>query len=224
MRVSVVATGIDAVGVQTDIPVPRRKMADTVADPVVETSEEETISEDIAARVETAEPSLFPETEVAMDESTAEDIAASDAGDASAPQVGASDDELPPPAYTPQVEDVAVVSAEEEMEDYVAPQAHPLGTPSPEAMARLQAAASKVPDRPADEARESAPAERPRFGINSLINRMTGHGSTEAQAEPRPARQQPPVEAPIARQEPEAAFEEEEDQIEIPAFLRRQAN
>ncbi|VAW02915.1 Cell division protein FtsZ [hydrothermal vent metagenome] len=224
MRVSVVATGIDAVDVQTDIPVPRRSMADPVAGIVAETTEEETASEEIAASVETSEPSLFPETEVAMDESATEDIAAFDMGDISAPQVDATDDGLPPPAYTPQVEEVAVVSAEEEMEDYIAPQASPLGTPSPEAMARLQAAASKVPDRQEDEARETEPAERPRFGINSLINRMTGHGSNEAQAEPRPARQQPPVEAPIARQEPEAAFEEEEDQIEIPAFLRRQAN
>ena len=222
MRVSVVATGIDAVDVQTDIPVPRRSMADPVAEPVEEVAEEDAPSEEIAASVETSEPSLFPEVaaeaEVATEESVQENFFTSE------PQIEATDDDLPPPAYTPQVEEVAVASAQEEIEDYVAPQARPLGAPSPEAMARLQAAASKVPDRQAVEAHEAAPAERPRFGINSLINRMTGHGSAEAQAEPRPVRQQPPVEAPIARQEPEAAFEEEEDQIEIPAFLRRQAN
>ena len=66
----------------------------------------------------------------------------------------------------------------------------------------------------------AAPDDKPRFGINSLINRMTGHGGQEA---PRPARQQPPMQAARSAQ-PAPREQEEEDQIEIPAFLRRQAN
>jgi cell division protein FtsZ len=63
--------------------------------------------------------------------------------------------------------------------------------------------------------------ERSRFGINSLINRMTGHGGHEA---PRPARQQPPVQSAARSPQPAPREHDEEDQIEIPAFLRRQAN
>jgi cell division protein FtsZ len=58
--------------------------------------------------------------------------------------------------------------------------------------------------------------ERPRFGLNSLISRMTG-----TQAEPAPApRAQPQVTAP----RDEAAHDPEQERIDIPAFLRRQAN
>jgi cell division protein FtsZ len=211
MRVSVVATGIDAADVQTDIPVPRRPMAN----PIAATTEEETSGEDIAASVETQESTLFPEEEVVSVEDTPEDRFASE------PQREEASDDLPPPAYQPEVEEVAAQEAE--MEEFVAPRPPAIGTPSPEAMARLQAAAQKVPERQAEEAHEATP-ERPRFGINSLINRMTGHGSTEAHPEQRSVRQQPPVESRAAHHEQETAHEAEEDQIEIPAFLRRQAN
>ena len=103
------------------------------------------------------------------------------------------------------------------------------GTPFPEAMARLQAAVGKAPAAPAERPVAAAPeapaesaGERPRFGINSLLNRMTGH-SAEAET-PRAPRQQPTLQAGAAQPaavEPEA---ERDEQIEIPAFLRRQAN
>ncbi len=61
-------------------------------------------------------------------------------------------------------------------------------------------------------------AERPRFGLNNLINRMTGH---QADAAPAPtARAQPQVTAPRE----EAAHDPDQERIDIPAFLRRQAN
>ncbi len=211
MRVSVVATGIDAADMQTDIPVPRRSLAD----PIAVTDDEAASEEDIDANNEPRELTLFPEEEVASVEDASGD------SDASASQGDAAGDDLPPPAYMPEEEEVA--AQEDEMEEFVAPRPPAIGTPSPEAMARLQAAAQKVPERQTEEAHEAIP-ERPRFGINSLINRMTGHGSTEAQPEPRSVRQQPPVEAPVSYQEQESALEAEEDQIEIPAFLRRQAN
>ena len=87
-------------------------------------------------------------------------------------------------------------------------------------MARLQAAVSRAPH-----ARESAPApsvaegDKPRFGINSLINRMTG---SAAAGEQPPQRQQPQV-TPL-REEPAAEADPDQERIEIPAFLRRQAN
>ena len=64
-------------------------------------------------------------------------------------------------------------------------------------------------------------AEKPRFGINSLINRMTGQG-TEQRAPSAPAgRATPPMQS-LPQELPED--EAELDKIEIPAFLRRQAN
>ena len=104
-------------------------------------------------------------------------------------------------------------------EAFVAPKAPAPGTPSPEALARLRTAVSKVPSAPQERETVVAvePAPQPtdkKFGINSLINRMTGHSKDHG--------------AQVARQEPQfdqSPMEEEEpDRIEIPAFLRRQAN
>ena len=61
-------------------------------------------------------------------------------------------------------------------------------------------------------------AERPRFGINTLINRMSGAVANEPPAQT--PRQQPPV----SRGETQQAMAEDQERIEIPAFLRRQAN
>jgi cell division protein FtsZ len=74
--------------------------------------------------------------------------------------------------------------------------------------------------------RHDAPArdasgEKSRFGINSLINRMTGSGQEAQPAQPRPVRQQPTMQAHAPSHDSHAT---EEDEIEIPAFLRRQAN
>jgi len=53
---------------------------------------------------------------------------------------------------------------------------------------------------------------------------MTGHAEGEAQA--RPARQQPPVQtrASAAAPQPQESNDPDQERIEIPAFLRRQAN
>lgn len=111
-----------------------------------------------------------------------------------------------------------------EADKFVAPRpASTPGTPSPEALARLQAAVNRVPksDAAPQQQRTSDPAmdaDKPRFGINSLINRMTGAQAEAAQRQP--SRAQPQVTALRQESEPD----EEHDKIEIPAFLRRQAN
>jgi cell division protein FtsZ len=118
--------------------------------------------------------------------------------------------------------------------EFVAPRPRATGTPSPEALARLQAAVSKTPSQqqrpmgqhaPQPAARQAAPAEapRPRFGIGSLINRMAGHGEGHAErpaGQPQLARQQPPV----STYDDEPEMNADQERIEIPAFLRRQAN
>ncbi|MRU14391.1 cell division protein FtsZ [Roseovarius sp. A21] len=234
MRVSVVATGIDASDVSHDIPVPRRSLAEPLRP--AEVQEEAPVEDEapapVAARSVEEQPSMFNDLDAqrAAAEDQMEDIFEE------APVQDAQDD-LPPPAYSPRVEQFdPVARAEAEVDDdaqldaFVAPKAPAPGTPSPEAMARLQHAVSKAPgQRPAAAQQPQPQAQQPseeqtheksRFGINSLINRMTGH-SHEAESAPRPVRQQPTMQAPQPQQ---SAQEEEDEQIEIPAFLRRQAN
>jgi len=105
----------------------------------------------------------------------------------------------------------------------VAPRAPTPGSPWPEMLDRLRAAAQRAQDIPQPVA---ADAERPRFGINSLINRMTGQASdTPEQGAPAQAvRQQPPIHQPTAGVQAQPESDPEQDRIEIPAFLRRQAN
>ena len=138
-----------------------------------------------------------------------------------------------PPLSAPRVEEAAPVAAstEEELDGYVAPRAPGAGTPSPEALARLNAAVSKVPAR--NEAPTAAPTqpiaesgEKPRFGINSLINRMTGHAEARVTPPQQPVRcvNNPQSVRQQAQPAPVESADAEEEQIEIPAFLRRQAN
>ena len=98
------------------------------------------------------------------------------------------------------------------------------GEPSPDALRRLQAAVQNVPKaqpmvRPiAPPARE--PERHSRLTINSLIHKMTGQVGRE-QA-PRRSRAEP-----SRRAQPDASADYEEterERVDIPAFLRRQAN
>ncbi|SEK31442.1 cell division protein FtsZ [Roseovarius azorensis] len=224
MRVSVVATGIDASEGAGEIPVPRRSMAQPLqhAAPV---AEERKAPAAVAAAQ--PEPSLFEEMDTVRDDDADRRGFAFEGEEAAA-------DDLPPPAYQPRVEEFepasAYVEEEDTLESFVAPRAPAPGTPSPETLQRLQAAVGRVPAQPQQRRPESAERaqpmtdDRPRFGINSLINRMTGHGAAEAERPAaRPVRQQPPVQAAQSKQAPAHAHDDEE-QIEIPAFLRRQAN
>ena len=181
----------------------------------------------------TAEPGLFDAEQAAAEEQM-EDIFAADE---------ASGDDLPPPAYDPAPDpDFEHAGTPDDPDEaFVAPGARTApGTPSPEALRRLRSAVENAPGasggarqqphaqhdtgiREDDAALQQA---RGRFGINSLINRMTGHGD-EGDSPQRSPRQQPSLSTGAARSRSVAADQtgaEEEDQIEIPAFLRRQAN
>ncbi|WP_292291632.1 cell division protein FtsZ [Marivita sp.] len=232
MRVSVVATGIDAVDVHTDVPVPRRKLASPLTQ-VTQVEEEARVEreapkpEPVAARTRVAEePSLF--TSMEAERAAAEEQMETIFEQEDRHEDVVDDDGLPAPAYRPQVAEFnpREDSIEADPEQFVAPRAPAPGTPSAEALARLQAAASRA--RPAPGTRpvhtepEPADSERPRFGINSLINRMTGH----AQQPEAPVRRtaQPPVHSSGAAPAPAQEPDEDQERIEIPAFLRRQAN
>ncbi|MEP0964417.1 MAG: cell division protein FtsZ [Roseobacter sp.] len=231
MRVSVVATGIDAMDVNTDMPVPRRSMSKPLTPQVP--AQEAAPVENVAAisapepvameAVEAPEPSLFASLE--EEHAVVEDVSEPIYDDA----MNNMADDLPAPAYQPQVAafepNRADIDTTTQAESFVAPRSPLPGTPSPEAMARLRAAADK--QAPAHQARAEAidpvTGEKPRFGINSLINRMTGHADG---AQPAAPRQQPQVQqrTQAPAQMPQEQHDPEQERIEIPAFLRRQAN
>ncbi len=207
MRVSVVATGIDAKTVAQQVPL--QGAAAATAAPLV--------LEEEAAPVE--EPEL---TFIAP--SAAESVA-----ETAEPALPLGDmHDVPPPAYQPAPEPMTSVEAPLDPVDTMP--AASRGEPSQETLDRLRAAVEKSPEpampqpvaepavmhQPmAEPAPMPAPADesKGRFGINSLINRMTGQsGEVEA--------------APTERAQPQMGYAEphEEERTEIPAFLRRQAN
>ena len=96
------------------------------------------------------------------------------------------------------------------------------GIPSADTLARLRAAVTKGTNEKnkSQISDEQAETERPKFGISSLINRMSRSESSS-------------VVSGVGRKEPnfnseaveERDFDDlEQDKIEVPAFLRRQAN
>ncbi len=245
MRVSVVATGIDAVDVNSDIPLPRRSLAAPLQAPIeVEHKMEAEAPEAVAAaaaientpaaeapaatpaapaEAASSEPTLFGNLERQEEAPRAptENVF-------NAEQAGG---DIPPPAYQPREPEATSAGYDEQPDvaTFVAPRAPAPGTPSPEALARLQAAVHNQPraHQPAAHHGET-PAhsdgsahDRPRFGINSLINRMTGSGAAGAEDH---ARSQPPVQSERPAQPQAPATDPEQDKVEIPAFLRRQAN
>ncbi|MBA3909053.1 MAG: cell division protein FtsZ [Rhodobacter sp.] len=242
IRVSVVATGIDVSTARADIPVARRSMAA----PLTLTPTQQ---------AETARPAPQPvAAALMMDDTVSEfaeevDMLANGMFDAAATQAeiaaeaAVPADDLPPPAYRPQpapqpsLVRSAPAAIEADAADFVAPRPRAAGQPSPEALARLQAAVSRPAPgaapryaRPTQVATAPAPAPaqavasaagKPRFGIGSLINRMAGHlEATSERASPASGRAQPPVTA----YDDEHDMGTDLDRIEIPAFLRRQAN
>jgi cell division protein FtsZ len=213
MRVSVVATGIDATDVHSEMPVARRSMSAPL--PASFAAEEPAVAAPVVA-----EPSFFEDLNV-------QEAAAADMAEDIFEDVAADSHEVPAPAYQPAVSEFEPQREEiqhVEQSAFVAPGAPAPGTPSPEAMARLRAAAERAAPAPAPAPLQDAEADRPRFGINSLINRMTGH-TDQQQPEPQAVRHQPPVQqqAAVAPQ-PAEAVDPDQERIEIPAFLRRQAN
>jgi len=125
------------------------------------------------------------------------------------------DEILPEPQHQPEAQ-------------FTAPRRPAPGTPSPAAIERLQRAVSKAPEHgysraprpvhaPAQPQPEREAEKGSRFGFGSLISRMAGHGSEQAS----PARRATP---PVSHYDEDPAPEASDERIEIPAFLRRQAN
>jgi cell division protein FtsZ len=232
MRVSVVATGIDATQSQAEVPSPRRRLAEPLQSAVVLENRAAPAREPVREAARPAAPVVA--------EAPAEAAPAASAIDPREEEernlfnADLAGDDLPPPAYrpapAPKPGQAASLHVEDEAQAFVAPRPRAPGTPTPEAMARLQAAVNRQPaaaaarQAPAAQpaARPAAPAaEKPRFGINTLLNRMAGHGADAAERAAPAMRAQPRVSAAY-EEEPE--LDPDQERIEIPAFLRRQAN
>ncbi|WP_118135751.1 cell division protein FtsZ [Oceanicella sp. SM1341] len=201
MRVSVVATGIDAVARAEAPPMPQRRQAEAprpAAEEAAPAPQAEAPAEPTAA-IHTFVPPQNPHHEEPVQQ----------AAPAPAPAE---------PQYAPQA------AAE--------PEVARRGEPSPETLRRLQAAVNKVPGEPAaaaaapqrptaEQAHSLAQAEE-RGALNRLIHRMTGQQAAAGREAPAPApaeRRQPEMRQPGRRVD-----EDEQARIDIPAFLRRQAN
>ncbi len=213
MRVSVVATGIDADQGEAEAPVPRRRLSEPLS-PTASATEQEAPEPQVEAQPEPAQRAA-PAAEQPLQQAPPLQANATAAAQGRRETASAQDFEADPGAFVAP-----------------RPEQRP-GTPSPEALQRLQAAVQKAPaqdqggaqagpGRSEAESTDAAQqnAERGRGGFNSLINRMTGQRGDPGE---RPQRQQPPVSGqtgPEQGGEPEP----EDERVEIPAFLRRQAN
>jgi cell division protein FtsZ len=221
MRVSVVATGIDVSDAHGEVPAPRRTLAEPLPySGTVSVAEQEAVLEPTSnlMHASTEEQGLFPDLERSEGNFPALE--------ALTPKEGNSDfeqDDLPPPAYKPHVAAVGSTSGHQASIGEETPLP---GTPSAEVLARLNEVVGRTaPEAPTLKTSSAEPEEKPLFsGINSLINRMTGSG--EAVTAGIPSRQQPSVQrqATTPAVKPTEAVDPDQERIEIPAFLRRQAN
>ncbi|AXC51028.1 cell division protein FtsZ [Paracoccus suum] len=241
VRVSVVATGIDA-EVVTEVPHPRR----TMSAPLTQTPPV-TQSRDIAA----AEDDLAvpPRRTVAQQQHAApvEAPAAPARAPLERPQAHNSRastpaaDDLPEPAYRPAPEPrMAPVRLTDDAASFTAP-ARPAGQASQQVMDRLSAAVSRHNDAPrARPAAAPTPAPQQHQqqaqngrmgGLARMLERMSGHGDAPAAERPSAATLAERVSERVAARRPQRdEFEgiddpdRASDPVEIPAFLRRQAN
>jgi cell division protein FtsZ len=202
MRVSVVATGIDAVA---------RVEARPVAQPMIE--------EPAAAQVDPI-PAREPEPVIDPQPQQQPEHAASFA-DAQVVDferdAGFAPEEVPQPNSMQRTAPYGQPKIEAQGSGF----GRRIGEPSPDALRRLQAAVQNVP-KAEPMARTAAPREadrQSRLTINSLIHKMTGQSGTAR------ARATDPRIEPQAQPQSDVDFEDtDRERVDIPAFLRRQAN
>ncbi len=230
MRVSVVATGIDAQARAAEPPRPARRTVSASTAPAgmaaPSASAQPVQAQPAAAEAAAPQPEAAQTAEEAPQAGLFEGF---DGGEAAPVGAHQAADDLPPPAYQPRAADTQPA--------HQAPRPASSGTPSPETMERLQKAVASAPPRPSfSSVRPEAEApgtahqdERSRFSLKPLLERMSGSGAHPAPggSAARPAREEPRMAAPGSHAAPrdEAAEPDPEaERIDVPAFLRRQAN
>ena len=220
IRVSVVATGIDASVAAVEAPAARRSMAEPL-----------TQHPQVSQKPEVApqQQDDLPPRRVVAPLTEARPAAAPIA----APRI---EDEMPAPAYQRKEPAHPMMLNVKDDAGFIAPRAPQGGTrgqASPETLERLRRAVEHKGERqqPAPQPAEPARPQSRMAGLGRMLERMAGHADTSA---PKPsassiservnervavrARQQETDFDDLAN--PDAAG----DNVEIPAFLRRQAN
>lgn len=225
IRVSVVATGIDASAALADIPAPRRSIAEPLTqNPPVTRKEEAALEEDLPVPPRRSPAPVAESYEPAP--------------------VARVEADVPPPAYQPKEQTrAAAVRMDDDSTDFVAPRppAGGRGQPGPEVMERLRRAVEHHGERQQQQPRAAAkeqPVEAPRnqsrmAGLGRMLERMAGHGDQPAAAPKPPASsisERVNERVAVRARQQEADFDDlaspdsAQDNVEIPAFLRRQAN
>ncbi len=188
MRVSVVATGIDAGEISQSFNESQMQETELVSDQIVEQADQNlSLEEPLVAKTQEIFDQI--DNEISSDISTDQPLA--------------TDNE-----YKEEngLQAASVASSFQE----------PSGIPTAETLERLRAAVAKEnSESPMPQNNEqSSEIERPKFGISSLISRMSRSEGSDISSEPR--------------KEPNFNSTDddnsEQDKIEVPAFLRRQAN
>lgn len=188
MRVSVVATGIDAGEISQSFNESQMQETELVSDQIVEQADQNlSLEEPLVAKTQEIFDQI--DNEISSDISTVQPLA--------------TDNE-----YKEEngLQAASVASSFQE----------PSGIPTAETLERLRAAVSKESTESPMPQNNEQPSEieRPKFGISSLISRMSRSEGSDISSEPR--------------KEPNFNSTDddnsEQDKIEVPAFLRRQAN
>ena len=223
MRVSVVATGIEANTKFNSVSDGGREIQSYLPRRVTSAEESKAInsmSEKVyaEAKIEHSENSSLPSTEPGLFE-TQNKLAQSGFDPATAGE------DKPDQRATSGYEPSSGIGGSDKM---VTAQSNPPGTPSKETLERLRAAVSKSPNNQSENSRPMVATknqeikDKPRFGIGSLINRMAGAGPAgPVQNETLGSGQDNQQNDYNAEHHDTEANKEK---IEVPAFLRRQAN
>ncbi|WEF25220.1 cell division protein FtsZ [Paracoccus sp. S3-43] len=219
IRVSVVATGIDAAVALAEVPAPRRSMAEPLTqNPAVSQKVETASRQDDLPPRRVAPPAVEPRP-------------------AAAPVLRPEDD-MPAPAYQRKEPAQPMMLNVNDDAGFIAPRAPQgasRGQASPETLERLRRAVEHKGERqqpqPAPQPADPARNQSRMAGLGRMLERMAGHADQGAPKPPAASISERVNErvAVRARQQetdfddlasPDAAG----DNVEIPAFLRRQAN
>ena len=188
MRVSVVATGIDAGEISQSFNQSQTQETELISDQIVEQADQNlSLEEPLVAKTQEIFDQIDNEisSDISTDQPLVTDNEYKEENGLQAASVAASFQE-------------------------------PSGIPTAETLERLRAAVSKEnTESPMPQNNEQpSEIERPKFGISSLISRMSRSEGSDITSEPR--------------KEPNFNSTDdddgEQDKIEVPAFLRRQAN
>ncbi|MBM3604572.1 MAG: cell division protein FtsZ [Alphaproteobacteria bacterium] len=226
IRVSVVATGIDAAAEVAEVPSPRRTMAAPL-------TQNPTVGTVATGQDEVAIPPRRVQTAADLQPAASQSHAAA-----------RSEEDMPQPAYQPREPlRQTAVRIDDDASAFVAPRAPAAarpGQPAPEVMDRLRRAvdnhgqgnrAAVQPQQPQSQP-ESGRAQSRMSGLGRMLERMAGHGDQGSAQKPSASSIADRVSERVAvraRQQDTdfddlASPESSKDNVEIPAFLRRQAN